>query len=295
MCLATTACFAQCSEQGLEISTAPTVMPWTGSPTPPTPHTPCLGWPALRSTVLDIVLHAAISVSDDTRGKAVRLTVNQLLVNPVARTVAIEFARKALDRLALPSPLHELVDSAAANGGATPASGAAHHTEGSDAPAESDSAGNASAGAAPRAGVSVTAEAPAAAADGGSVDWSQAEASRFCDLYAALCTRSPDLITGLAAALPKASSSAARAAITASACTLARALGPASSLLASLVRQHPCGSEPLVHAMVEAALEGALPSEELVEVRVLCSTVLPIPPTMLTSCTWSICAFLLGP
>lgn len=201
-----------------------------------------------------------------------RLTVNQLVRLPSARTAGVAFAQRALCVLTLPRQVASLADAEsalAARGGEPSASGAAGEGAAAAAQLTADAAGASGGAAAAAAAASGSADAGAGAAGRGDADaseWSEPEALRYCELYAALCTVQPELLPGLADALPRASAEGARAALTASACTLARALGPASPHLCSLVRQHPDGSEPLVHAMLEAVVDGALPSQELVEV-----------------------------
>ena len=89
--------------------------------------------------------------------------------------------------------------------------------------------------------------------------------SRYCELYAALCTARPALLEGLASALPGCSADpASTSALLAAAATLARALGAGSPELVQLVVQHPAGSEPLVLSMVEAVVDGGgLPTVQL--------------------------------
>ncbi|KAG1664015.1 hypothetical protein FOA52_010531 [Chlamydomonas sp. UWO 241] len=219
--------------------------------------------PTMRPHALSLVLTAATSVSPDTRAKAIRLTVNQLLPEPGCAAAATEFATRALETLRLPRPPPAHVSSGAVPGttGGAGGGGGGGEPSAADGQANAPGRGNGAASSAPStAGVADN------GGGGGGAEWSEAEASRYCELYAALATRQPGmLLPGLASALPTASSAAAAAALTQSACTLARALGPGSHHLASLVRAHPEGSDQMVYAMVDAVLEGALPSQGLVE------------------------------
>ena len=87
---------------------------------------------------------------------------------------------------------------------------------------------------------------------------------RYCELYAALCTARPELLPGLATTLPACNSDpVATAALLAQAATLGRALDPHKGELASLVLSHPPGSDLMVQTMVEAAVERAVPTAQL--------------------------------
>ncbi|GAX84655.1 hypothetical protein CEUSTIGMA_g12076.t1 [Chlamydomonas eustigma] len=96
---------------------------------------------------------------------------------------------------------------------------------------------------------------------------SQEEATRFCELYSALCVVRPALLEGLAEAAAHSGvmDPAATSALQTAAVTIARALGVKSRELLSLVKQHPAGSEHVVRTMVDAAVNGEVPTVELVE------------------------------
>ena len=233
--------------------------------------------PPSRDHVLKVALEAATSSDSDVRTKAVRLLANRLFPEPTT-TVAIEnFAQEQLQAL-LPKEgekksaagekkKEESDDKDGTAGAAAAAAGGEEASEihpkengGDEMQMEVEGRSTTENAAASIAQLEKEEEAEQQAA---AID-EEAEASRRCALYCALCTKKHSLLRYLFIVYGQASA-LAQSAIAANAPGLAKTMGATASALLTVIQDPPPGSMELVLVMLSVLTQSGTPPEPLVK------------------------------
>lgn len=186
-----------------------------------------LSRPPSRASALDFVLQSVVDADDDLRTKAVRLLANRLFPEQAMTATIESFAEQQLEKLLI-NKGEETKDNGIV---------AEPTTEQQQHPAQEK-----------------TTEP--------SID----EASRYCALYCALCTKKHSLLIHLFECYASATANG-KAAITRNAIGLAKTMGPSASAFLSVVQSPPKQSIDLVLYMLNILTENSMP-----------------PPTLVASC-----------